>query len=480
MTSPTDPAPKPRPAALLDGAPAPALLRQALPLALILSLNGLLGLADAVLLGRFVGAEAMAAVSLAFPVLMLINALAMIVGGGMAGRLSRHLGAGERARGAALLAGGHGLALALAVFAIAVFALAGWRLALPGPGVPGAVARESWLYLAILVGATPVQFLLAVQADAFRAEGRAGIVALLSVVVTGANIALDTLFVLGAGLAVAGTAIGTVLAQVAGLALLAGLRARTPDALRPHWRALLSRDDWSAMLREGAPLGLGLAGIATVATAVLAALNGFGGPQALDEIAAYGLATRLFGFAFLPFLALALATQTLAGAAVGARDGARARKVLVTALAGAAAFGLAVQVAFVMGAGGMSAAFLPDPGPVAVATRILPVMAALYVTSGPLLVAAFYLQGSGRPGRAAVLTLTKPFLMLPALVALLALLAGRTAIWYAFPLADAAMAALAVGLACVLWRASGRDAPAGDEVGDQTAGTAAGNAEGAA
>ena len=171
MTSPTDPAPKPRPAALLDGAPAPALLRQALPLALILSLNGLLGLADAVLLGRFVGAKAMAAVSLAFPVLMLINALAMIVGGGMAGRLSRHLGAGERARGAALLAGGHGLALALAVFAIAVFALAGWRLALPGPGVPGAVARESWLYLAILVGATPVQFLLAVQADAFRAEG---------------------------------------------------------------------------------------------------------------------------------------------------------------------------------------------------------------------------------------------------------------------------------------------------------------------
>ena len=150
--------------------------------------------------------------------------------------------------------------------------------------------------------------------------------------------------------------------------------------------------------------------------------------------------------------------------------------MLVTALAGAAAFGLAVQVAFVMGAGGMSAAFLPDPGPVAVATRILPVMAALYVTSGPLLVAAFYLQGSGRPGRAAVLTLTKPFLMLPALVALLALLAGRTAIWYAFPLADAAMAALAVGLACVLWRASGRDAPAGDEVGDQTAG----NAEGAA
>ena len=61
MTSPTDPAPKPRPAALLDGAPAPALLRQALPLALILSLNGLLGLADAVLLGRFVGAKAMAA-----------------------------------------------------------------------------------------------------------------------------------------------------------------------------------------------------------------------------------------------------------------------------------------------------------------------------------------------------------------------------------------------------------------------------------
>ena len=475
MTSPSDSTPERRPAVLLDGAPARALLRQALPLALILSLNGLLGLVDAVLLGRFVGAEAMAAVSLAFPVLMLLNALAMIVGGGMAGRLSRHLGAGEHAEGAALLAGGHGLALALAALAIAVFALAGWRLALPGPGIPGAVAHESWLYLAILVGATPVQFLLAVQADAFRAEGRTGTVALLSVVVTGANIALDTLFVLGAGLAVAGTAVGTVLAQIIGLALLLGLRGRTCDALRPDWKGSGSRAHWGAMLREGAPLGLGLAGIATVATAVLAALNGFGGPQVLDDIAAYGLATRLFGFAFLPFLALAFATQTLAGAAVGARDGTRARQVLVTALAGAAILGFLVQIAFVTGANGMSSAFLPDPGPVAAATRILPIMAALYVTSGPLLVTAFYLQGSGKPGHAALLTLTKPFLLLPALVALLALLAGREAIWYAFPLTDAAMVGLAAGLGLVLWRGG-----TVKRSRSRATGQATGNAEGAA
>lgn len=55
----------------------------ALPVMLIMVMSGLLTVVDAVFLGRFVGADALAAVSVVFPVIMITIALSTLVGGGM-------------------------------------------------------------------------------------------------------------------------------------------------------------------------------------------------------------------------------------------------------------------------------------------------------------------------------------------------------------------------------------------------------------
>lgn len=58
-------------------------------------MNGLLTVVDAAFLGHFVGADALTAVSVVFPVIMITIALATLVGGGMSSHIARHLGASK-------------------------------------------------------------------------------------------------------------------------------------------------------------------------------------------------------------------------------------------------------------------------------------------------------------------------------------------------------------------------------------------------
>ncbi|HWO30164.1 MAG TPA: MATE family efflux transporter, partial [Candidatus Acidoferrum sp.] len=68
-------------------------VRTALPIVFLTSVNGLLTVVDAVFLGIFVGPEALTAVTIAFPISMLMIALAAMISTGMASVLGRLLGA---------------------------------------------------------------------------------------------------------------------------------------------------------------------------------------------------------------------------------------------------------------------------------------------------------------------------------------------------------------------------------------------------
>ena len=79
-------------------------------------------------------------------------------------------------------------------------------------------------------------------------------------------------------------------------------------------------------------------------------------------------------------------------------------------------------------------------------------MASLYLISGPVLVLAMYFQAIGKPGRAAALTLVKPFLLSPILVAALGISYGAGAIWFAFPIADGIVFAAVIGVGAMRLR----------------------------
>ncbi|OOY22533.1 MATE family efflux transporter [Thioclava sediminum] len=418
----------------------------ALPMAVVMSMGGLLNVIDGIFVGRFVGAQALASVSLAFPVVMLLTALTTLAGGGMSSLLARHLGAGARTQAGAVFAGAHGLALAISAALIAGALSVGPVIISALAAGNAAVAGGAQSYLLILILGAPIQFALGLHADALRNEGRAGQIAMLSVLVNLLNIGANYIAIVLFGLGVAGSAIGTVGAQTLGLALLLVLRERDRDllplgALRRHsWLS-----GWLQIFSLGLPLCLTFIGMALVSSVVLLVV-GTTATNHATFIAAYGVVTRILGLAFLPQMAIALSTQSITGNNAGAGRLDRAGAALRLAMGSAFLWCLGVTLTGAFLGEPLGAMFSNDREVVSAVAAILRPMTALYVVTGPILVLALHFQAMGYPLRTAALTLTKPWLLTPALLLVLNAVAGIDGLWFAFPIADAALFVLALTL----------------------------------
>lgn len=411
--------------------------RTALPIVALTSLTGLQAVLDAVFLGVFVGPEALTAVTLVFPVSMLLVALATMVSSGMASALGRLLGAERRAEARAVFAGAHGLALALAVLAMGLFALAGWRAVVLAAGGPGDLAVMGHRYLGIAIYTAPLAFLLVVQSDALRSEGRIGFMALGGLLVTLANIVFTYALIVWAGLGVAGSAWGTALAQALALGVVAVYRARGHAPLRlgardlGHWRA-----GWGEMLALGAPRSLNFIGVALGASVIMLSLRLHGGAESDAAIAAYGVITRIITFAFFPVLGMSMALQAMVSNNFGAGLWARSNATLKLALVVSLGYSALVEILLLGFRHRLGAVFVSDPVVIAEVARILPLFAALYFTFGPMMIIASYFQSIGDVWRAALLSLSRTYVFVIPLVFILPLALGERGVWLAMPIAD--------------------------------------------
>ncbi|MWD27738.1 MATE family efflux transporter [Aquicoccus sp. SCR17] len=447
----------PRPNAFLTAPLGAVFARTALPIILVMSVNGLLTVVDAIFLGVYVGADAVSAITVIFPLTMATFALSTLVTAGMASLLARRLGAGDEAGARDVFASAHGLSLCLGAALAALLVLAGWPAVMLAAGGNHLLAAMAWEYLAISMLTSPLMFVLSLHADGLRNEGRAGLMALLSVFVSLANIALNYLLIAVLELGVAGSALGTALAQALALALVLGLRLRmqTPlplsSLLRHRWWG-----GWGRILALGAPPSLGFLGIGLISAVIVAAVQVQGAGDYAATTAAYGIVTRVLSFGFLPLMGLGQAMQAIVGNNVGAGQFARSDAALKLALGISALYCLLLELVMQMLSGRIGGIFVDDPAVIAEVTRILPVMTVAYVVIGPNLMLASYFQSIGDAPRAAVLSLTKPFLLAPLLIATLSAALGEPGIWLAPPLADALMAGVALVLLWQLARGTAR------------------------
>ncbi|MEM9582117.1 MAG: MATE family efflux transporter [Pseudomonadota bacterium] len=94
----------------LNGPLGPIYAKTALPIIFVMGMNGLLAVVDALFLGHFAGPDALAAVTLMFPLYMLVVSLTTLVSSGMSSMLARSLGAEDLDHARRTFAGAHGLA----------------------------------------------------------------------------------------------------------------------------------------------------------------------------------------------------------------------------------------------------------------------------------------------------------------------------------------------------------------------------------
>lgn len=436
---------------------AKVLLRTAIPIVFLTSINGLLTIVDAMLLGAFVGPEALAAVTLMFPVSMLLLALSAMVSSGMASIVARQLGAGSLPEAQTTFAGAHGLSVLICLI------LSGALLAFRQPMIAAAtadpvLAAMGHQFLIILLLTSPIMFLVSVHSDALRVEGKIGFMAVAGLLVSLGNIAFNILLIAGFGLGVAGSAWGTAAAQ--GVALVVMLVYRLNGKARlvvllpnKNWLA-----QWTSILALGAPRSLGFLGIALGATATIASVGLHVTTGSDDIIAAYGVVTRIMTFAYLPLLGLNLAMQAVVGNNYGAGHHDRAVDTLRLSVLLALVYCGLIELVLLAFQGSLGTMFVSDAAVVAEVGRILPFYAALYFTMGPTMMVAGYLQSIGDARRSALLSVARTYLFAIPLTFALPLLMGETGIWAALPAADLMLVLVTVVIVSrhggAMWRGS--------------------------
>lgn len=424
--------------------------RTAAPIVLFMTANGLYAVVDALLLGRLAGPKALTAVTLMFPITTLIVALQTMISSGMASLVARRIGAGDIRAAEGTVTAANLLALTVAGLLIVALALAGGSLAEALSNGDAELARMGLTFVSIIVICSPLSFLLSIQGNALRSEGRVGATATISVAMTALNIALSSLLIGWFGLGVAGSATGTALAQAAAIATVAVFRlsgrARLPLYARGSGSILAN---WKDILVLGAPASLGLLGFSLSSALIIADIQMWSVADPSATVAAYGVITRLMTFAFLPLLGITMAGQSIVGNNFGAGLRQRVRTTLKIAFCVAVVYAAIFEGAFIFMARPLGALFVNAPMVVAEIERVMPLISLTYVLSAPLMILAGYYQALGMAGSAAILNLARTYFIGLPLLALLPMAAGEIGIWIAYPIGDVVM--LAVVAALLAW-----------------------------
>ncbi len=344
----------------------------------------LMVLADSAFVGHL-GVAELAGLGIAGSVVSLLVGLSVFLAYGTTATVGRRLGAGDRP--GALGAGIDGMALGLmlgAALGVGVAVLAGeiprWY------GATDAVARAAASYLRIVGFSLPGALVVLAATGVLRGLQDTRTPLVVAVSANLLNIALNATLIYGAGLGIAGAALGTTLAQSAAAVVLGGAVLRTARAagvapgVHPGPILAAARSGSWLVIRSAS-----LQGAIVAATATATRL----GPSAL---AAHQVTNALWTFLCYALDASAIACQALIGNRLGAGEIAETRAIMGRSIGWGLAFGVVTAAALALVRPALGPLFTPDPsvqgfllGSVLVLAAIVPVGAVVFVLDGVLI-----------------------------------------------------------------------------------------------
>lgn len=406
-------------------------VKTASPIVLIMLVNGLFTLVDAYFLGEFVGADALTAVTLMFPLFMMLIALSTLVSNGFSSMYARLLGANKKAQAGALFWQAIILSLIICAALISLFLAVGYNIALKTANGSTLLAEMGHTYMVILILWSPLVFVLGINLDALRCEGHLLTMMFITLLSAALNIWFNYIFIVQLNLGVAGSAYGTVLAQACSLLAIVAARTQSKEPTPVQFRNFrFGYNAWVELLALGAPSSLGYLGVSLSAGATLYCLQIWSGPNYEATAGAYGIVTRLMTFTFLPLLGISMAFQTIVGNNYGAQNWSRTNNSLKVALGIALAYCALIQSGFFMARMQIGFVFVDDIAIVNEIGRILPLVSLLLFIFGPLMILGTYFQAIGDAARAAILGLPRTFMFAIPLTFLLPFIFGERGIWY--------------------------------------------------
>ena len=404
-----------------------------LPAIVGMVVNALYNIIDSIFVGNGVGDVGLTAVTIAFPIMIVLMAIGMLIGIGASTLVSIRLGE-QKYQEAECIVGNAFTLMIVAVLPTTAMALLFLDQILVWLGAEAHVlpyARE--FTRIILLGSIFMHIGFGLN-NIIRAEGNPRIAMATMLISAVLNTILNPLFIFVFKLGIAGSALATVAAQAVSAAWVLRYLTSEQSALKLRWANLrLDKSIVYEIVKIGlSPFLMQLA--ASVVTVIYNySLLRYGGELA---VAAIGIINRVAMLILMPIFGISQGVQPILGYNYGAKNYTRMLEVIKLGMYAATAVSILGFIVTQLFATPIIRVFNDNPELIAIGSGGLKVFLVFLPIIGFQIIGANYFQAVGKAGHAIFLSMSRQVIVLIPAILILPHFFGLQGIWFAGPVAD--------------------------------------------
>lgn len=431
----------------------------ALPLIISNMVQALYNIADSVFVAQ-ISENATKAISLAFPVQMLMIAVSVGTGVGTSSLMSRKLGE-KNFRDAELVAN-QGFFLAAVSYAVfLLFGLFCSEIFFTSTTDNAEIIADGTVYLRIVTACSLGLFLQINCERILQGTGNALWSMILQLIGAATNILLDPVLIFGMfglpAMGITGAALATIIGQLLAAAVSVLVVFVKVKEVRISFREMKPR---GAIILNIYKVGLPSIVMQALNSVILTVVNALVMPISEVSVWILGVYFKVQSFVFMPVFGLNNGIIPIIAYNYGARRRKRITETISFAMTIALTIMAAGTVALCFFPNLVLSMFNPTAETAEVACRAFRIIASSFVFSGVAIVSSAVFQALGKGFTSLVIaSIRQAIVLLPVLIALLYLV-GANAIWYAYPCAEIVACILSAIIMVRTYRKQIREIPA--------------------
>ncbi|HNS17939.1 MAG TPA: MATE family efflux transporter [Bacteroidales bacterium] len=351
----------------------------------------LYNIVDSVIVGRFIGTEALAAVGSSFPIVFTLISLIIGIGTGGTIVIAQYFGARDIQNVKRTIDTLY-IFIFFASILITIIGLLASEAIFHLIKLPPEVIPLAKLYLNIFFAGIIFSFGFSATTAILGGLGDSKTPLYFLIISTILNILLDLLLVVGFKWGIAGAAWATVISQATAFFMAVIYLNRRHEIINLSFRKMyFDRGIFRKSLRIGFPVGFQQAFVALSFLAMFWIVNPFGAKVS----AAYSIGMRIDSFAAMPAMAFAAALATFAGQNLGASKTERVRTGFYATLRMIFLISVLMTLIAVLFRHGLMTLFTRDEDVIRTGSDYLVIVSSFYVVFSAMIVIGGVMRGSG-------------------------------------------------------------------------------------
>ena len=389
----------------------------------------LFSVVDSIVVGNFVGKEALAAVGASFPVIFIM--VSMIIGlvMGTTVVISQYFGAKDFVKVKRAIDTMYIYSIVAGIITTIIGIIISEPL-LRLLGLPEDIMPQAVQYLKIYLSGIIIFFGFNGTSAVLRGLGDSKTPLYFLIIATVANIILVLLFVAVFNWGVAGAAYATLIANGLAFALAIYWLNKTHKLIRIAIKGLhFDREIFRQSIRIGLPTGIQQTLVAMGALALMGIVNKFG----TNVIAGYSVASRLDSLALIPAMSFSQALSTFVGQNIGANKSDRIRAGLQATLKMSGIVTIVTTIFIVFFGHLVMSLFTKDPEVIRLGDQYLTIVSIFYLLFTLMFIYNGVMRGAGDTMIPMFFSLLSLWIIRIPMAYFMSAKIGPTGIWWAIP-----------------------------------------------